>query len=116
MKKFIRLNENDLSRLVRRVLEEENNELSKFQDFLRDLPDDEMGREIRMKALDSEFQKRTEKEENEKGPTDKDVHRALGLLSTFCYNLNRSDRRCDGVFDAFNKYPRFRGYRGYVKR
>ncbi len=107
MKKVIRLTENDLSRLVRRVLEEESTDL---QDFLRDLPDD-----IRLRYHDAELKRSIEKEENEKGPTDKEVHRALGLLSTFCYNLKRSDRRCDGVFDAFNKYPRFRGYRGYVK-
>jgi len=111
MKKVVRLSENDLNRLVKRIIKETH--------WTDDLPDDDFHNDIRMKAHAEENKKRLDDEKFAKMPTEKEVGQILVLARNFCAQLKDSGRPegfvgnvgCETLSNIIEKYPRFQGHR-----
>jgi hypothetical protein len=107
MKKVVRLSENDLNRLVKRVIKENH------------WSDDDFDDDFKMKAHAWENKKRIEDEKYAKMPTEKEVSQVVALASDMCRAIKRSGEsegiggfvNCSHLSNIIEKYPRFQGFR-----
>jgi hypothetical protein len=106
MKKVVRLSENDLNRLVKRVIKENH-----WSDY--DWDDD-----FKMRAHAWENKKRIEDEKYDKMPTEKEIDLVVALASDKCRDIKRSGKgegggfvTCRQLSNIIEKYPRYHGWR-----